>query len=87
VAQQLPGQLGTAVLDVARDAFVQGMQIAAGISSVLAILVAVVAVTLLRNIRPSSNEEDDTNATDDRATESDRSPRPSLGTAVAVPEA
>jgi DHA2 family multidrug resistance protein-like MFS transporter len=87
VAQQLPGQLGTAVLDVARDAFVQGMQIAAGISSVLAILVAVVAVTLLRNIRPSSNEEDDTNATDDRATESDRSPRPSLGTAAAVPEA
>jgi DHA2 family multidrug resistance protein-like MFS transporter len=67
VAQQLPAQLGTTVLDVARDAFVQGMQAAAGISAALAIVVAVVAVTLLRNVRPSSHDEGDAGAVDDRA--------------------
>ena len=69
VAQQLPGQLGTAVLDVARDAFVQGMQVAAGISATLAIIVAVVAVTLLRNVRPGVSDDDGAGATDDRAEE------------------
>ena len=87
VAQQLPGQLGTAVLDVARDAFVQGMQVAAGISSILAVIVAIVAVTLLRNIRPSSNDEGGTEPTDDRATDADRSRPPALGMAAAIPEA
>ena len=50
VAGQLPGQLGTAVLEVAREAFVQGMQVAAGISAVMAIAVAIVAVVVLRNM-------------------------------------
>ena len=63
------------------------LSVAAGISSVLAILVAIVAVTLLRNIRPSSNDEDDAGATDDLATDPDRSRPPVLGTAAAVPEA
>ena len=64
VAGQLPGQLGTAVLDVAREAFVQGMQVAAGISAVIAIAVAIVAVVALRNMtsggEPGAPAETDT---------------------------
>jgi DHA2 family multidrug resistance protein-like MFS transporter len=51
VAGQLPGQMGAALLEVARDAFVGGMQLAAGISAVVAVGVAVLAVVLLRNVR------------------------------------
>ena len=58
VAEQLPGQLGSAVLEVARDAFLQGMQVAAGISAIVATAVAIVAVVALRNIRPGSGDED-----------------------------
>jgi DHA2 family multidrug resistance protein-like MFS transporter len=58
VAEQLPGQLGSAVLEVARDAFLQGMQVAAGISAIVATAVAIVAVVALRNIRPGSGAED-----------------------------
>jgi DHA2 family multidrug resistance protein-like MFS transporter len=61
VAGQLPGQLGTAVLEVAREAFVQGMQVAAGISAVMAIAVAVLALVVLRNMRPGA----DSGPTDD----------------------
>ncbi len=64
VAGQLPGQLGTTVLEVARDAFVQGMQVAAGISAVMAIAVAVLAVVVLRNMtaggEPGAPAETDT---------------------------
>ena len=52
VAAQLPGSLGAEVLDVARDAFVLGMQAAAAISAVVAIGVAVLALVLLRHVRP-----------------------------------
>ena len=51
VAAELPGQLGTALLEVARDAFVGGMQVAAGISAVVAVGVAILAVAMLRNVR------------------------------------
>jgi len=57
VAGQLPGQLGSAVLDVARDAFVQGMQVAATISAVLALAVAVLAVVMLRNVGSGADRE------------------------------
>jgi DHA2 family multidrug resistance protein-like MFS transporter len=87
VAGQLPAQIGSAVLDVARDAFVQGMQAAATISAIIAITVAIIAVAVLRDIRPGSNNDDATDATDDRATESERSRPPAFGTAVAAPEA
>ena len=65
VAQQLPGQLGTAVLDVARDAFVQGMQVAAGLSAVLAVIVAIVAVVMLRNVRPHAGDDSSDGATNE----------------------
>jgi DHA2 family multidrug resistance protein-like MFS transporter len=87
VAGQLPAQIGTAVLDVARDAFVQGMQAAAGISAIIAITVAIIAVTVLRNVQPGSGEEEVTDATDVQATESEPSRPPALGTAAAISEA
>jgi DHA2 family multidrug resistance protein-like MFS transporter len=56
VAQQLPADMGTALVSVARVAFVQGMQVAAGISVVVAVGVAVLAVVALRNVgRNSAN--------------------------------
>ena len=64
VASQLPGQVGSTVLEVAREAFVQGMQVAAGISAVMAIAVAIVAVVALRNMtaggEPGAPAETDT---------------------------
>jgi DHA2 family multidrug resistance protein-like MFS transporter len=85
VAQQLPGQLGAAVVDVARDAFVEGMQVAATISSIIALTVAVLAVVLLRNVGAGSDGESGTEPTDDRADERDHG-RPVVAAAAAVPE-
>jgi DHA2 family multidrug resistance protein-like MFS transporter len=84
VAQQLPGQLGTAVVEVARDAFVQGMQVAAGISAVIAIVVAIVAVTLLRNVRPGAADDGSTEADDDDLAEAQRGRPEVFGTAAAA---
>jgi DHA2 family multidrug resistance protein-like MFS transporter len=69
VAQHLPAQIGTAVLDLARDAFVQGMQTAAAISAVLAVIVAVVALTVLRNVRPNADDDDAARASDPQTEE------------------
>ena len=68
VAQQLPEGLGVALLDVARQAFVQGLHIAAGISCIVAIAAAIIAVMVFRgvsgNAQPAGDEEPrDTNAT------------------------
>ena len=87
VAGQLPAQIGTAVLDVARDAFVQGMQVAAAISAIIAMTVAILAVTVLRNVQPGPGEAEATDATDVQASESGPSRPPALGTAAAVSEA
>jgi len=57
VARQLPDQLGLALLDVARDAFVQGLHLTAGISAVVAIGTAIMAVTLLRHVRAGAEPQ------------------------------
>jgi DHA2 family multidrug resistance protein-like MFS transporter len=57
VAAQLPGPLGTALLETARDAFVHGMQVAATISALLAIVVAILAVVMLRNVGSGEERE------------------------------
>jgi DHA2 family multidrug resistance protein-like MFS transporter len=54
VAAQLPEQLGLALLDVSRSAFVQGLHLVAAISAVVAIAAAVVAVTVFRRVPASS---------------------------------
>jgi len=56
VAQALPAQLGQTVLAVAQDAFVAGMQVAAALSGVIAIGVALLAVAVLRDVRPTTDQ-------------------------------
>ena len=50
VAGQLPDPLGPALLAAARDAFVQGLHLAAAISAAIAIGAALLAVILLRRV-------------------------------------
>ena len=47
-ADRLPDALGAAVVDVAREAFVQGMQLSAAIAAVVAAGLAVLALVMLR---------------------------------------
>jgi len=47
-AERLPGPLGESLLDVARDAFTQGMQLAALVAAAVAIVTAIVTGILLR---------------------------------------
>ena len=56
VAQDLPAQLGATVLGVAQDAFVAGMQVAAALSGVIAVGVAIFAIAVLRDVRTGGHE-------------------------------
>jgi DHA2 family multidrug resistance protein-like MFS transporter len=56
-ARQLPDGLGSVLLDVARQAFVQGMVVAATISAVVAVGVAVIALVALRDVRMDPDAE------------------------------
>jgi MFS transporter, DHA2 family, multidrug resistance protein len=84
VADQLPGQLGSAVTDIARDAFVQGMQVATMISATLAVGVAILAVVMLRNVGSGAEREAAADADReaaagaDRAKSGERAHRPAL---------
>lgn len=57
VAGELPGQLGAALIDAARVAFVQGLHLAAAISAVGTIGLAVVVALLLRRVGGGSEPE------------------------------
>ena len=61
IAQQLPDGLGVALLEVARGAFVQGMQATSAISAVVAIGIAILALVMLRHVPPSSQSQNQTN--------------------------
>lgn len=54
-AGQIPASLGIELLQTARGAFVQGMQVAAVISMIIAIIAAVLSFTMLRNVRRASH--------------------------------
>jgi DHA2 family multidrug resistance protein-like MFS transporter len=56
VAASLPDGLGATVLEVARGAFVQAMQVAATISAVVAVAVAIFAVATLRQVSSGPGE-------------------------------
>jgi DHA2 family multidrug resistance protein-like MFS transporter len=56
VASALPDSLGALVLEVSRGAFVQAMQVAATISAVVAVGVAIFTVVTLRRVAPESGE-------------------------------
>ena len=57
VAGQVPGQLGAALVDAARDAFMAGLHVAATISAIGAIGIAVLVMTLLRHVRTGTEED------------------------------
>jgi MFS transporter, DHA2 family, multidrug resistance protein len=54
IAARLPGDVGAALLAAAREAFIQGLQLTAGLSAVIAVGMAVVATVLLRDVPASS---------------------------------
>ena len=56
VARQLPDQLGVALVDAARDAFVAGMHLTSTIATIVSIGLAVLAVVILRNVGGGSDE-------------------------------
>jgi DHA2 family multidrug resistance protein-like MFS transporter len=56
VGAQLPTQLGSAVVQAARDAFVAGMQLSSVIGAVAAIGVAIVALVTLRDRPAPANQ-------------------------------
>ena len=61
VAAELPDQLGAALLDAARVAFVDGMQLTSMIAAVMAVGVALLAVTVLRSTgmpSPGADEQE-----------------------------
>ena len=50
VAQQLPGEAGAAVLAAAREAFTNGLHLAAGIGGAIVVVLAVLVLTQLRGM-------------------------------------
>ncbi|MCI0706425.1 MAG: MFS transporter [Ignavibacteriae bacterium] len=56
-AAQLPDQLGTALLSVAREAFTAGLQVTAITSAVVVLGIALLAISLLRHVPPSTAQE------------------------------
>ena len=57
IAGRLPDQVGAQLLHTARAAFVQSFEVAAGTSAVIALATAIVAMVLLRHVRPAHPEE------------------------------
>jgi DHA2 family multidrug resistance protein-like MFS transporter len=57
-AGQLPDQLGAALLDTAREAFTQGLQLSFAISAAVAIGIAVLVAALLRHVGAGSQSEE-----------------------------
>jgi len=83
VAQQLPDLIGGTLLEVAQDAFVQGMQVAAAISVIVAIGVAALVLVALRNVRIGSDGDDAETAADGQdGAERTRREAPGMGAAM-----
>jgi DHA2 family multidrug resistance protein-like MFS transporter len=57
-AQELPGSLGAALIEAARTAFIEGLQLVAAISVVGTIGLAIFAAVLLRRVRSGSGPHD-----------------------------
>jgi len=85
-AAELPNELGTVLLDVARQAFVQGMVVAAAISAFVAVGVALVALIALRDVRMDPDGET-ADPSSSPASEREGRPRPDpRPTVTPVPE-
>ncbi|MGH2758658.1 MAG: hypothetical protein ACRDKJ_03735 [Actinomycetota bacterium] len=59
VAGQLCEQAGSALVDVARDAFTQGFHVAAAISAVASLGLAILIALALRDAQPAADPDDD----------------------------
>jgi DHA2 family multidrug resistance protein-like MFS transporter len=81
VAAQLPGEVGAAVLDAARQAFTQGMQLTVALSAVVAVGIAVLATVLLRAV-PAGAEA----APEEPAAEREPAPEPAAAPAEPEPQ-
>ena len=57
VAQQLPTDVGAALLAAAREAFTTGLRVTAGISAVVALGIAVLASVTLRDVPKTAQAE------------------------------
>jgi DHA2 family multidrug resistance protein-like MFS transporter len=58
VAEQLANPAGVQILEAARNAFSQSLELAALISAALALVTAVVVAVVLRDARPGGNEDE-----------------------------
>jgi len=76
IASALPGTTGQALLRAAQGAFVEGMQIAALISVVLSVVVAVITFVGLRHVPPTNVEPLGAEQSTDRTAASGPAPRP-----------
>jgi DHA2 family multidrug resistance protein-like MFS transporter len=54
VADQLPGPLAAELLNTAREAFTQGLQVSAITSAAIVLGMAILTAVLLRHVRPGS---------------------------------
>jgi MFS transporter, DHA2 family, multidrug resistance protein len=86
-AAGLPAGLATDLLDVARAAFVHGMQVAAGISIAVAVGVAALAIVALREVRTPQVEDADQVPEAPDAHEGERAAGPVLAACTLAPEA
>jgi DHA2 family multidrug resistance protein-like MFS transporter len=83
-AADLPAALGATLVSIAQNAFVEGMQVAATISAVVAVGVAILVLVALRDVRLDTEEAD----AHDRAPEPGRHPAPERRiSGTPVPEA
>jgi DHA2 family multidrug resistance protein-like MFS transporter len=69
----LPNQMATELVDAAREAFTQALQMAATLSAAVAIGAAILAVALLQRVRPGSELEEERGLVPDRALAGGRS--------------
>jgi MFS transporter, DHA2 family, multidrug resistance protein len=79
---RLPDPVGAELLDAARDAFTQGLQLAATISAAVVIAAAVLAVVLLRRVRPGSESGEQPDPRPDGAAASGAPVQPAPGRAA-----
>jgi DHA2 family multidrug resistance protein-like MFS transporter len=83
-AADLPAAVGATLVTIAQNAFVEGMQVAATISAVVAVGVAVLVLVALRDVRLDTEEAE----APDRASEPGRHPAPERRiSGTPVPEA
>jgi DHA2 family multidrug resistance protein-like MFS transporter len=81
VAEQLPDQIGAALVDAARSAFVAGMHLTSTIATIVAVALAVVAVVTLRNIDAGDDAEPADDHDDERPREASGQVAPGMAAA------